>query len=454
MGSNMPMAAMGKPSINRYRSDNTSYKNGDTISIELACGADGQFIFPKNSFIEGKLKVNVTTAGKKSATYIDGSIFALFYRLKIIHGSTTIEDLLYCDKVWTSVMDLQYNSAERQSLSITHLLGESNTDYKEYNNYLSGFKIDDGTGNTATRDSEYVDFSFNLPSALVGCLASKSLPVGEMGTSSLYIELQLNNPNVAFVTDYIEVGTGETVINSFTVSDVYYNAKVVTLPYDVNQALMNTTAGIINLPSVAYKCELKSIQAGQSQMSDKFSFQFSSIKNFCFFVMNSQCANGRNICRSVTSRPKANIKDYFISINGESYPSQSIETPSRMYSELLRAFDSLCDTNAGGIISYNNYSKSNVSSIASTYNNSSAAGKYGDESIQQRFLAALDLDRFSGSSETLMSGTSSNGQMVNLLLNFDTVNGATANTEALNLYAFVQYNVIYNIENGRLSVRT
>jgi hypothetical protein len=53
-----------------------------------------------------------------------------------------------------------------------------------------------------------------------------------------------------------------------------------------------------------------------------------------------------------------------------------------------------------------------------------------------------------------MSGTSSNGQMVNLNLNFDTNNGETLNQEALNLYAFVQYDVIYNIENGRVSMRT
>jgi hypothetical protein len=169
--------------------------------------------------------------------------------------------------------------------------------------------------------------------------------------------------------------------------------------------------------------------------------------------MNSECANGKNQCRSVTARPKANIKDFFLSINGEAYPSQTIETPSRMYSELLRAFDGLCDTNAGGIISYTNYSISDTSTVASSYNVSSAIGKFGDGAIQQRFLAGIDLDRFSHSSETLMSGTNSQGQMINLLLNFET-NGAVKNESALNLYGFVSYDVIYNLEMGKLSMRT
>jgi hypothetical protein len=207
------------------------------------------------------------------------------------------------------------------------------------------------------------------------------------------------------------------------------------------------------LPAVSYKGELKSISPSQSTFNDKFSFQFSSIKNFLFFVMNSECANGRNLCRSVSSRPKANIKDFFLSINGEAYPSERIETPSRMYSELLRSMDQICDTNAGGIISYTNYSITDTSTVASSFNVASGAGKYGDSALQQRFLAGIDLDRFSHSSDVLMSGTNSQGQMINLLLNFET-NGSVKNESALNLYAFVSYDVIYNIQNGTITMRT
>ena len=58
LGSNKPMSASGKPSINRYRSDNSDYRGGDTIRIEIPCGRKGQYLFPLDSFIELKIRVN------------------------------------------------------------------------------------------------------------------------------------------------------------------------------------------------------------------------------------------------------------------------------------------------------------------------------------------------------------------------------------------------------------
>ena len=79
LGSNKPMSASGKPSINRYRSDNSSYTGGDTIRLEIPCGRRGQYLFPKDSFIELKIKVNASNgAAANSSIYIDQSIFAIF----------------------------------------------------------------------------------------------------------------------------------------------------------------------------------------------------------------------------------------------------------------------------------------------------------------------------------------------------------------------------------------
>ena len=47
-----------------------------------------------------------------------------------------------------------------------------------------------------------------------------------------------------------------------------------------------------------------------------------------------------------------------------------------------------------------------------------------------------------------MSGTSSIGQLVSLILNF-----STATDAASALYAFVMYDVMYNIENGMITMK-
>jgi hypothetical protein len=248
---------------------------------------------------------------------------------------------------------------------------------------------------------------------------------------------------MVFVSD---VGSS-AVLNSYTVSDIYYNGKITTLPNDIDDLLIQSTGGIVNLPAISYKAEAKTIPVGSAAFNDKFSFQYSSLKNFMFFVMNSATANGSLLHRSITARPRANISDYFLLINGEAYPSQTISNTSRMYSELLRAFDGLSDTGFGGVINYYNY----IQPLHTPDSDRLAVGAVGDAgtaTVQKRFLAGIDLDRFNHTSDTLLSGTSSIGQMVNLNLNF-----SAQTTDVLVLYAAVQYDVLYHIEGGLLTAK-
>lgn len=450
-GSNKPMSAAGKPMIARYRSDNSQYGNGDVIRIEIPTGRAGQHLFPKSSFIEGKVSVNVTSSGTAGeSVYIDQSIFALFKRIRVIHGSTTIEDYLYCNKVWTSIFDLQYKESERRALSLTHLVAGDVTASPTYNPGTVGFLLGANSTTTLTsQNTSLVDFCFPLPSAVLGTLSQKAIPLGACGAASIYLELELDSPLVSIVVEDISGTAFNGAINSFLVQDIYYNAKITNLPADVDQALLQSTGGIINLPAVSYKTEYKNISSNTSIFNDKFSFQFSSLKNFCFFIQNSSVAAGVKNRRSVSSRPKGSISEYFISINGEAFPSQSIQTPSRMYAELLRAYDCLTDTNAGGIMNYNNYNNNAVIANAGKFS-STATGKYGDNALttQERFLAGIDLDRFNHQNSTLMSGTSSIGQLVSLILTF-----STATDAATALYAFCMYDVMYNVENGQITMR-
>lgn len=441
LGSNKPMSASGKPSINRYRSDNSEYRGGDVIRIEVPCGRKGQYLFPKDSFLELKIKVRASNgATANSAIYIDQSIYAIFNRMRIFHGSNVVEDTLYCNKLWTALYDLQINESKRRGETITKLVADNTTNNNIFNSGLTGLNFISMAGAAAEADSPIFDACFCIPSALLGSLASKAVPLGLMGASSIYLELELAPAAMAFVAD------GTALLASYTVSDIFYNAKITTLPSDIDDLLIQSTGGIVNLPAISYKTEAKTISAASSAFNDKFSFQYSSLKNFIFFLQNSATANGVLLNRSVTSRPKCNISDYFLTINGEAFPAQTIQNTSRMYSELLRAFDGLSDTGFGGIINYINY---NVNT--NTAANDVLAGTVGGGGIntsQKRFLAGIDLDRFNHTSDTLLSGTSSIGQMVNLQLNM-----SAGLTETCTLYAAVQYDVLYHIEGGLLTAK-
>jgi len=435
-GSNKPISASGKPEILRYRSDNSEYKSGDVLRIEIPTGRQGQHAFPQDSYLEAKISVNYTSLNNGASNIlIDQNAYSLFRRLRVLHGSNVIEDTLYCNRIWQTIYDIQRAPTFRSSDKINLLYGDRDTG--------SGMPfptVANTTANTST-----FDFCFVIPSALLGCLATKAIPLSLCGASSIYLELELESASQAFL---IEDATKVSSINYFTLSEIYYNAKTVSLPYDIEKAIIEESGGIMNLPAVAYKGELKTCSANSGSFNDKFAFQHSSIKNFLFFMQNSVSTTASN-ARSITQRPSQHLREWNLLLNGESYPSQPINTYSKMYMELLRSFDMMTDTNNGGFIDRDEYLAENSATVA---------GQLADDvqaSIEiKRFVAGIDLDRFNHSSDLLMSGTNTVGNTVNLNLLFgsDTIGGVVfaSPLQQTNIYAFIQYDLNIKLQNGLL----
>jgi hypothetical protein len=437
LAQNKPLGASGKPYINRYRADNSTYSSGDVIRIEIPTGRKGQYLFPNDSFLEAKLTVNCSNGATAGGAYIDGTVFSIFNRLRVLHGSTVIEDTLHVNRLWNALYDVQATDSERRSGSINLLINDNTTTGAGhiYNAGMQGIKVQDLAASAVSSDSASIDFSIMIPSAIFGSLATKALPLGLLNSSSLYLELELASVSQAFVTESATVA-----FSKFTVSDIYYNAKMTVIPEDVNNALIETLGNRVELPAFAYKCELKSVAAGVAAFNDKFAFNFSSVKSFYWWMTNQVTANGAATKRSITSRTKAGANEYYLTINGEAYPSQTISNPSRMYLELVRSFDGLIDTTFGGVLSYKNYTRDTHTTADDVFSASA------NTIAEKRFMAGIDLDKFNHASDVLNSGTSTIGQTTNLVVNY-----AAGLTEACNLYGAVQYDVIYVLENGQLS---
>ena len=107
-----------------------------------------------------------------------------------------------------------------------------------------------------------------------------------------------------------------------------------------------------------------------------------------------------------------------------------------MFIELMRSFDSLTDTNAGGVLSSKFYAKG-TGATANDLMQVLDTDAHATSSVSGRFIAGVDLARFNHSSDTLLSGTSTIGQTVNLNIMFAQL------AEAMNVYAFVMYDVNY-----------
>jgi hypothetical protein len=280
------------------------------------------------------------------------------------------------------------------------------------------------------------DFCFVLPSAIFGSMAGKAIPLGACNASSFYIELELETQNNMFAYT-----SGAAALTLVSVSDVVFNAKVAVLPEDVNNMLMSSVMNRIVIPSTSWKVEQKSMSDQATSFNDKFAFQLSSVNAFLFWFHN-QAAQDKVQYRSMTSRPAHKVSDYQLNINGETYPSDVIRTRSRMIVELQRAFDTLGTTKSGcGILDSTTYGDGADSLVASDVNTAAMPHK--------RTVYGIDLNRFNNSQETMLSGTSTIGQSVNLIFN---KSGVVAENSLV--YGAVMYDVIFTVENGLMTANT
>jgi hypothetical protein len=438
-----PIGYSSKPHILRFRSDNTSYGASDTIRIEIPTNRNGHLLFPKDSYLEGKVQITaVTSSAAITHANLDQSVFSLFSRMRVLHGSNVLEDTLNCGRLWTVLYDLQRNATERLSDTIGMLVEDAPSG--TFNSATLG-KLALSTIATANTigTNPVLDWSFNIPSAILGSLAQKCIPLEMCSASSLVLELELNPANMAFVT----YGAGVITNIIYSVSDIYYNAKVSALDGEVNNLLKSSLGSSINLPAVTYKTDLKSIATGSSTFSDKFSFQKSSLKNFIFWLHNSTSFSSY-VARSVSARTKANIQEYWLSINGEHFPSENVKSTSRMYQELLRAYDMQCDMNNGGIISYSNYASTNANLDSTAGDAILSESNPNTTVIQKRFVAGIDLDRFNMSGDVIMSGTNTVGQQLSLDILF-----SAATSSNLTLIGACLHDVIYNIQDGLITAK-
>lgn len=430
-----PASVASRPQILRWRADNSTYNPTEIIRIEIPTSSNNIHLFGKDSFIEGKLNLPVIGAVGNAGGMVDGNCYSFFSRMRISHGSNVVEDQQNCGRLWHVINDIQKVNDSRAEDSVCKL-AYYNTEPAGsavglLQSHLNGAVVALAGGTAA----QTFPFSFTLPSALFGSLCEKSIPLSECTASSFYIELELT----ALGNWFADTGAGITPYGACTISDVYYNAKCAVLPPDVHSLLMSSTGGKIVIPAISYKSEAKSVAAAATSFNDKFAYQVSSANAFLWW-MTTSATNGAQLYRSMTSRNSKGLTEWQLNINGEMYPSDMIRGHPRNLNELLRAFDMLGSNLGSGILDYNTYSAAITGTVATDLNTVNIPHK--------RFVAGLDLNRFNQSHETLLSGTNTVGQSINLVANFN------AAGEAQTLYSALMYDVLYTIQDGLMTANT
>ena len=437
-----------KSSTQRLRSDNSTYRENDIVRIEIPCGRKGAWLHPQDSFLEFKF-TPVFSAGTAGVISLDGNAFSIFKSIRILHGSNVLVNVQNCNRLYQALYDIQVTSAERNAGQIT--IGIQRENYNSPHCNLFGQVLT--SGNTS-------QYSMTLPVSILGSLQEKSIPLGWMGASNLYLELEIENINRILtgrtdgdtVGGAVSVASTLPVLTSITLSEIFYNAKVSQLGYEYDNLLLKSLGDAIIIPATEYRGEQKSISSGSSTFSDKFSFNVSSAKMFLWWITNQDTANGvfaTNFLNSaITQRQCGPCKGYNLTLNGEIFPSQPISMALNgathvankqygaiAYGNLLRCFNQNSDTSAGGVMDFNIYTDNRTTIIS-------------DGETTKRFVGGIDLDRVDCNNSRSMAGMNTMSQNVMFNVDFE-----TALSTSQNLYAFIQYDVAYVLQDGLLSVR-
>ena len=435
-------AAPASPLITRYRSDNSSYTPGDILRIEIPTGGRGQYLLPNDSFLSfDYVSTHTATAGNLR---LDGSVYSMFRRARVIHGSTTLVDTQNCGRLFSCLRDAMVPSSAR-AVDEIRLGGDSDTATQmSANNYVAGRQLASGV----TYDAGFV-----LPLPIVGSLSKTAIPLGLMGASSLFIELEIA-PHSQFVTtrEYANadgaIGTVTTLtLTSFVMSNIYFNAKIVTLDAPYDNALMSVYAGRpLMLPAVDYISEMKVIPAGATAINEKFAFSRSSVNGILWWMSNSTVANGTitstNLAEGTTHRQAGNLLEYYASISGKNLlsiyagPSASgFFKGGVAVNQLGRIYNNMANTDGMGILCVGNYC-----STTDTYAGAVANTK--------RFVGAYSLERYDADSK-YASGENLVGQDVRLVVSL-----SSALSEQQNLYAACMSDVGFELIDGQLNLRS
>lgn len=444
--------APATPQIVRIRSDNSTYTcnstgTADIIRIEIPTGGRNQYLFPNDSFITFKFTPTFTvTAGNLS---LDTCAYSMFRRARILQGSTTLCDQNHVGRLWNCLRDIQVSASARSRDEIA-LCTEYTPSTQQ--SASAGF-----AGKVLTSGAVY-DVSFVLPLPLLGSLTNSAVPIGQMGASSLFLELELNPSNVFTTTRVynspdgaIGVNTTALPVSSFVLSDIYYSAKMCQLDDMYQQALMSVYQNGILLPSVDYINDMKAISSGSSFINEKLAFNKSSVNAILWWLTPSAVASGSaggtgnfNLLEGVSCRCAGALKDYTIQVSGNNlleikagnftgitgyfYGSQPVLQLHRCYNFGLS--DGL------GILNQTNFSSS-LETLAEC------------EASSKRFVGAYSLERYSAN-HSFQSGMSLIQQDTRLVVNFDN----TQTTIAHNLYCYAFIDVAYEIRDGVVSVRS
>ena len=208
---------------NNVKSNSSSYTQQQTILIDIPCGRPNTFLDQSQSYL--KMKVAIATQNAE----FDGNASSIISRLDIYHASNLIESITDYNVLASLLFDFSCGSDTWYS-TCNILMGSSATVNRE------GLAV-------AAASSAYV--CLPLISGVVGTLADKYLPLGEMSGGDLRLEITLASDDVGLVNAVDGV--------VMTVSEVEFVCQIVELSDDAGRQIRQMNGGTYQIHGTSFR---------------------------------------------------------------------------------------------------------------------------------------------------------------------------------------------------------
>lgn len=381
---------------------------------------------PTTMYLKGRI-ATVTTAGADATTVLNKNAFSLINRLQVYgQDSTLLEDIQNYNILTHSLMDIQMSREDKYGLSTMYASNDGTT----LNNIDNGFTNPEGayTGGRA--------FCIPVVSAF-GLLADTLIPIGWLN-SDLRFDFYLEVPTVAF---HDSAGA----VTSYTLDQL--ELVVDTIEFDPSSMQMVNEYAPVNAPLFCHATTYKGYVASFASATTGFTSTLVPHRSLSCktLLVSTLCATSYNV---TSFNSFARVLPYGtadmglqLSIGGLKYPQKSIVNYAEAFAELQKSQHAFNQLILNGSINTTEYVKyqADVTTLAS--------------SLTAKPVLGFDLEIYDKKGSTIINGQNWTGLNVFIEGNIARNYAGNALTAGLTSYYHVNYDVIYVIQDGVISVR-
>ena len=331
----LPLGVAGTSRMRSFKSTNGTEFSATNSVINIPLNSTG-FLDAAHSYLN--FKVTLTGTGNVA---FDGGSQALFQTLRLIGSNgEELERIDNYNTIQAAFSDLQCSENHTSS----------------YLNAMERHTKTPGLPELATAAS--YECSVKLMSGLLNC--GKYLPLGWLSGGGLTLELTLA-PNA----DCLHQALGNTNA-AYTVTNVHYNAQIVTPSSDFNNAFTQLLQrqGGVQFHGVTPRTFNSNFTGNVSEATVSVACRLKSIKSMFTIlrVPDQFSVNQATQCQ----RSLLGMNSYSVKVGAVQYPAQPLQSGTEFYAETAKAIGPLGDVRSANRMDHARYNKSTYTKADAT----------------------------------------------------------------------------------------